>query len=830
MKEIPAQYSHQEIEKKWQKYWQDNSTYKWDNSEPRENNFVIDTPPPTVSGLLHMGHVFSYTQADFIARFQRMKGKNVFYPMGFDDNGLPTERLVEKVKGIRARNIDRAEFRKLCMEVIEDAEKEFEILFNDISISVDWTQKYQTISSHSIRTAQASFLDLYQKNDIYRALEPTLWDPIDQTALAQTDLEDHELAGMMNEIKFHLEDDGGHVHIATTRPELIPACVAVLYNPDDGRYKHLAGKSLLTPIFGIKVPVIADQDVEIEKGTGLVMCCTFGDVTDIDWWRKHKLPTKIILDKAGRLSLKDKFNNPAADRLDGKKVEEARKEMILILEENNLLVAQTPVKRMVKCAERSKAPIEVLITPQWFIKVLDKKQELLAYAEKCNWYPAFMKVRIENWINGLSWDWCISRQRYFGIPFPVWYSKRAGEEGKIIIATPEELPLDPIHSAPKGYAPHEVEPDMDVMDTWATSSVTPQINSHALNQNFAIDYDRHKKLFPADLRPQSHEIIRTWAFGTITKSMLHEGQIPWKNLMISGWVLAADKSKMSKSKGNVVTPHELIKEKSADAIRYWASSSKLGNDIAYSEDMFKIGKKLITKLWNAAKFVSTHLDNDILHNPNMDDITYIVDRWLLSKLHLTIKKATKELESFEYCNARQAIEDFFWNDFCDNYLELIKIRIYDQEQKNLEGKKSAAMTVALSLEVLLKLLAPFLPSITEELYDLIYDRGHSIHIRGNWPDHENIPYDKAAEEQGKGLLDILDVVRKFKTEQQMSMKAPLACLNICADTDAQYFSDGLADLQNVTNAEKVLFNEEISNKLSTKIRTIDNKFEIIIIK
>lgn len=811
MKQFPDKYKHNEVEKKWQDYWHNEKTYLWDASKERKENFVIDTPPPSVSGILHMGHICSYTQTDFIARYQRMLGKNVFYPMGFDDNGLPTERLVEKVKKVRAHELERKEFQDLCKEVVEDAELEFEKLFNSIGLSVDWSQKYQTISDDCTTISQMSFLDLYNRQAVYRAFEPTIWDPVDGTALAQADLEDKEVPGVMSDINFELEN-GDSLTIATTRPELIPACVAILYNPEDARYKHLKNSFAISPIFGVRVPIIEDETVDLEKGTGVVMCCTFGDIMDIEWWKKHKLDTRLIINKFGKIALQDKVNNHAfpfhetklvqdsISRLEGKKVLDAREEIIQILKENGFLIAQKETIKVVKCAERSKAIVEIIVTPQWFIKVLDKKKELLEKSEECNWHPHFMKARIDNWIKGLNWDWCISRQRYFGVPFPIWYSKRAGEEGKILVADKDQLPINPITSLPKGYSRHEVNAEMDVMDTWATSSVTPQINSHAINDEFAIDKDRHKKLFPADIRPQAHEIIRTWAFYTLVKAMYHEDTIPWKNLVISGWVLASDKTKMSKSKGNIVTPIALIEEKGSDIVRYWAASSKLGQDLVYSEDMFQIGKKLINKLWNASKFISIHLNEiDVTKIDINKDVVNQVDKWILSKLHQTIKLSTKEFEKFEYSVAKSIIEDFFWNSLCDNYLELIKIRIYDENHSNPAGKKSAILTVAIVLDNLLKLFAPFLPHITEELHDIMFDTKASIHSKGKWPKAESIPYNEHSEALGKHLVEILNVIRKFKAEKAISIKAPLNHVGIFSKTKAFEFGDALIDLQNVMN-------------------------------
>ncbi|MCH9753853.1 MAG: valine--tRNA ligase [Alphaproteobacteria bacterium] len=838
MKEFPNKYKHTEVEKKWQDHWVQQKSYAWNPSLDRSKNFVIDTPPPSVSGTLHMGHICSYTQTDFIARYQRMKGKNVFYPMGFDDNGLPTERLVEKVKKVKAHQTDKKEFQKLCKEVIKDAEDEFKRLFDGVALSVDWSQKYQTVSDHSTLISQMSFIDLFEKQAIYRAFEPTIWDPVDGTALAQADLEEKEVPGVMNDINFALEN-GDTITIATTRPELLPACVAILYHPEDSRYSHLKGQFAVSPVFGVKVPIVADDTVDIEKGTGAVMCCTFGDITDIEWWKKHKLDTRVIVNKYGKIELQNKLSNPnfpfcetklvqeTIERLEGKKVLAAREEIIKILQENELLLAQKETVKIVKCAERSKAIVEIIVTPQWFIKVLDKKKELLEKAAECEWNPSFMKARVDNWINGLNWDWCISRQRYFGVPFPIWYSKRKGEEGKILVADTKSLPIDPANDLPSGYRKDEVEPETDVMDTWATSSVSPQINSHAINEKCAIDYKRHEKLFPADIRSQAHEIIRTWAFYTIVKSMYHEDIIPWKKLVISGWVLAADKTKMSKSKGNIVTPIGLISEKSADVVRYWAASAKLGQDIVYSEDMFQIGKKLVNKLWNASKFVSIHLQN--INFDQIDtkkDINNVLDKWILSKLHKTINRYISEFEKFEYSIAKSVLEDFFWNDLCDNYLEFVKIRIYDEDGKDQSGKKSAATTMVIIFDAVLKLFAPFLPYITEELHDILFSKG-SVHGKGMLPDSNKILQDNGSEEVGENVVEIVDVIRKYKAEREISIKSPISEVTILCVDKKYEFLDTILDLKNVMNISK-LDVEILNGKKNNLIETSNGQFFISI--
>ena len=799
MKEFPKNYNFTENEKKWQQIWQEKQIYAYNPNVSKEETYVIDTPPPTISGQLHIGHVYSYTQTDFIVRFQRMIGKNIFYPIGFDDNGLPTERLVEKQKQIKAYNIDRSEFIKICEEVVESEEEKFRSLFNQIALSVDWSLEYQTISPLSRKISQMSFLDLVQKEEVYRANQPILWDPVDGTALAQADIEDKEKTSSMNYITFKTEQ-GDSLTIATTRPELLPACVAVFYHPDDGRYKHLEGKSAITPLFNEKVPLLADPLVQQDKGTGLVMCCTFGDQTDITWWKTHNLPLKTIITKKGTIDFQHEIS------IDGLKIKEARTKIIDILKKQELLIKQEEITHTVKCAERSGAPLEILTVPQWFVKTISHKEELLKRANELNWHPKNMKIRLENWINAISWDWCISRQRYFGVPFPVWYSKKVGEEGKILYADISQLPVDPLRDLPIGYSKEEVEPDLDVMDTWATSSVSPQLSTHGISDDFAVNKDRHDKLFPMDLRPQAHEIIRTWAFYTILKAHLHQNTLPWKNIMVSGWCLAEDRSKMSKSKGNVLVPEKLLEQYGSDIIRYWSANSKLGADTAYSEDVMKNGKRLVNKLWNAFKFVSIHFDKLKGEDKKAklldvkEKITNEFDQWIINKLVELVKLATNELQNYEYANAMHLTEKFFWAVFCDNYLEISKTRSYDEENKNPQGQYSSILTLYHVMQTLLKLFAPFMPHITEELYQILYSE-NSIHVKGSWVNYGDLNYEIDAK-GAEGLLEILDIVRKFKTEKNLSIKAPIKLLEVSGIVLSAELAE---DLKNVTSAEEIQF-------------------------
>ena len=830
MKPLPKQYDHKEREKFWQGQWAAGTIYHFKDDLPRAQTFVIDTPPPTVSGVLHMGHIFSYTQADFVARYQRMTGKDVFYPMGFDDNGLPTERLVEKTRNVRGSSMPRADFVALCREVVKDAENAFRTLFKSAALSVDWRQEYQTISDDVRQLSQASFVDLLKKNDAYRDFRPTYWDWVDQTAIAQAEIENKDMPGMMHEIEFTLED-GMALVIATTRPELLGACVAVMYHPDDENAARYAGQYAVTPLFGVKVPMIADELVELDKGTGRVMCCTFGDDTDKEWWRKHGLPLRPILTQQGKIDFDNhlfvsSFKHEVLDseprrtdgihQLQGLKPKQANAKIIELLQAEGKLLKQTSITHSVKCAERSGTPIEIIPTYQWFVRICDKKDALLAKGAQCTWWPDYMRIRLNQWIEGLKEDWCISRQRFFGVPFPVWYSKRIGEEGKLLFADFDQLPVDPTVDLPKGYNREEVTADMDVMDTWATSSISPQINAHGIGKSFTLDQARYDKLFPADLRPQAHEIIRTWAFYTLAKAHLHADMMPWKNIMISGWCLASDKTKMSKSKGNVITPVDLIEDKGSDAVRYWASTSRLATDTAFSEDLLKIGRKLVTKLWNACNFAAlnlTHIQgtpSSAAGDYNKGLINETLDIWILSRLHQCIAKATQEFDRFEYCDARVAIEDFFWNDFCDNYLELVKMRAYDEQSA---GQQSARYTLYHCLETVLRLFAPFVPHITEELYSHIfesrYDKAGSVHARGQWPATGNYPYVESAEMSGMACVEVLNVIRKAKSEANVSIKFPVKLVEVAGEKWAA-LQPVLTDLQGAGNSEAIIMTNEMN--------------------
>ena len=798
-------YDFKSIEKEVLDLWKQTDVYKWDSNCPREENYVIDTPPPTVSGSLHIGHAFSYTQTDYMARFKRMSGKNVFYPIGFDDNGLPSERLVEKQLKVRASDYSREEFVKLCHDVVHDAEDGFRDLFVRLGISYDWDLEYTTISPHAWRMSQMSLLDLFEKGHLYRQPQPTLWDPVDRTAIAQAEVVDQEHQGTLYDIPFELAD-GSKIVIATTRPELLIACVAVMYNPEDPRAASLAGQKAFTALVGAEVPLIADEAVDMEKGTGLVMCCTFGDPTDIEWWRTHNLPLRNVVAKDGTLRNMESIGTPewpvrdtatakaAADALTGQHVRKARKLVLDMLRAEDLIAGETSVHQMIPSAERSKSPLEILVTEQWMIRLLDKKEQLIEQGRKITWHPAFMRQRYEDWVQNLKWDWCISRQRYFGVPVPFWYSKRPGEEGKILSAHKDDLPVNPLVDAPRGYRLDEVEPDVDVLDTWATSSVSPQISSYGINEEFVLDTDRHSRVFPADLRSQSHEIIRTWLFYTVAKSLMHADVLPFDQAAISGWCLAEGGGKMSKSAGNIIDPNKILDQSGSDVLRYWSASGRLGNDTAFSPDLLKIGKRLVTKLWNASRLSAGHLEAHTVRSATAaeavakGEITDTFDLWILSRARAAIEEVTQHFENYSYTSAIEAAERFFWSDYTNNYLELCKGRLYGDVSTGSGNTTGVLDTLYFVHEAVLKLFAPFLPYSVEYLYQAMYagKQGQhvSVHARGSWPKAANFPSDTAAVKASETAVDILGAVRKYKSNMQLSMSVPIERIMVAPSAES----------------------------------------------
>ncbi len=846
---LPNKFEPKVSEKLIQDIWETNETYKWDANSQTEP-FIVDTPPPTVSGSLHLGHVFSYTQTDIVTRFQRMIGKNVFYPMGWDDNGLPTERRVQNFFGIKCNpnvkdqesfqlnynfdpkkdqilEVSRKDFIAACVELTTKDEVAYEAMWRRLGLSVDWNETYSTINAHSQKISQLSFLDLATKNQVYNLESPTMWDVDFQSAIAQAELEDRERPGAFHDLKFQMES-GEEFIIATTRPELLPACIAVVAHPSDERYQKFFGKTAITPLFHAPVPVLASEHAEPEKGSGMMMICTFGDINDVQWWKQSGLPIKQVINLQGIirpitfgedafLSQNPDLANKNYQQLTGLYLKQAQKKIVELLAspessvdgKSAALVGEPKtITHSVKFYEKGDRPLEFIPTRQWFIKTLDHKEALLEQGMKINWHPEHMRVRYENWVKGLNQDWCVSRQRYFGVPFPVWYPINAlGEVNYLtpIYAEIKDLPVDPMSQVPPGYLESQrgqasgFVGDPDVMDTWATSSMTPQLASH-----WGTDEKRHKKLFPANIRPQAHEIIRTWAFYTIVKSWQHSGEIPWKDILISGWVLDPERKKMSKSKGNVITPETLFDEYSPDAIRYWTAKARLGADTAIEEAVFKMGGKLCTKIFNASKFVLMQFERIGLNikDYNLSDVNCELDRALIANLQSVITESSKSLENFEYTTALKLIEDAFW-DFCDNYLELVKVRSY-QDEDNAE-RKSAMAALAWSLKTFLKLFAPYVPYVTEEVWQESFkDASHPAIHKSSWPtvDEANTVLKPSYAMAYTSATEVISKVRGVKTASQKSLKWEIAELNISCSIEAkQALESVINDLRQAANVK-----------------------------
>ncbi len=784
---LPEQYEPKEAQERWQAYWKAHKTYAFKNEAPV---FSIDTPPPTLSGKMHLGHAFSYTQGDFIARYKRMAGHNVFYPFGTDDNGLPTEKLVEKEKKVFSPNMDRKAFRELCLQTVKELLPSFSQAWKDLAMSADFDHAYSTIDEHSQRTSQHSFIDLHHKGYVYRDDNPVAWCVQCQTAIAQADFDNVELDSTFNEIAF--SSGAKQLIIATTRPELLPACVALFYNPSDERYKKLHGHKARVPLFGHEVPILADEAVAIDKGTGLMMVCTFGDKEDIEKWRKHNLPLRIAISKDGKL-------NELAGKFAGLKIKEARKAILAELKDHTLLVSQKQIKHAVNVHERCGTEIEFLKTTQWFINVLEHKAKLLQTGKDIAWHPEHMRARYEHWVENLQWDWAISRQRHYGVPFPVWYSKRKGEEGKVLLASVDALPVDPLSDLPAGYTRDEVEPEYDVMDTWATSSVSPQIV-------LGLDTEFMRENLPMSARFQAHDIIRTWAFYTIVKSIYSFNKLPWKEIVMSGHVLDPKGQKMSKSKGNVVDPIEVMATYSTDALRFWSASGKLGDDHPWQEKDITTAKRTINKLFNAAKFTIGNIA-DYDHQPVELEL---LDKWMLSKLNAVITECTEYFEQYEYSKAKTAVDQFFWNTYCDLYLELVKDRIYNTNVRTQAGKTAAQYALYQAMLAITKLFAPFMPYITEEIYQgyfKAHDGASSIHV-ASWPQPSPEWTDVDALRAGDVLITVLGGVRKFRSEKQLGMKKPISKLVIqCSEKERKDIEPALADLQAAANVQEIAWEE-----------------------
>ena len=828
MSTVPEKPSLDGIEATWVAAWDDEGTYAFDRTASRDNVFAIDTPPPTVSGSLHMGHVFSYTHTDTVARFWRMRGKSVFYPMGWDDNGLPTERRVQNYFGVscdpsvpyvanlqppfrgdppkdhKPVPVSRPNFIELCEELTAQDEKIFEDLFRTLGLSVDWSLLYATIDERSRRASQRAFLRNLSRGEAYTQEAPTLWDVDFRTAVAQAELEDRERPGAYHTLKFHKSDDSGDILIDTTRPELLAACVAIIAHPDDDRYKPYFGKTVRTPLFNVEVPVLAHPLAQIDKGTGIAMCCTFGDLTDVTWWRELQLPMRAIIARDGRITaeapsaITDAKGIENYALLAGKSAKQAQTAIATMLTESDEMVGEPrPITHPVKFYEKGDRPLEIVTSRQWYIRNGGRdaalRDALLERGAGLTWHPDHMRHRYSNWVEGLNGDWLVSRQRYFGVPVPVWYSLDAdGEMNYDAPLIPEEsrLPIDPSTDVPAGYTedqrgkPGGFAGDPDVMDTWATSSLTPQIAA-----KWEDDTDLFSRVYPFDVRPQGHDIIRTWLFSTMVRSHLEHGQSPWSHAALSGWILDPDRKKMSKSKGNVVTPIDLFEKYGSDAVRYWAAGARPGVDTAFSEDQMKVGRKLATKLLNVSKFVLSFGDADESVDP-----TEALDIAMLHRLSEVVEEATSAFESFDYARVLERTESFFWW-FCDDYVELVKTRAY-ADDGNL-GADSARIALRRALSALQRLFAPLLPFAAEEVWNWWHT--NSVH-RSAWPTTSEL-IGATSFDNADAFIDAvcgaIALVRRSKTEAKVSQKAVVEnVLFTASQSQADAITTGWQDIAN----------------------------------
>ncbi|MDP9297650.1 MAG: valine--tRNA ligase [Actinomycetota bacterium] len=844
---MPDKPTIEGLEAKWDEWWSAAGIYRFDRSKPREQIYSIDTPPPTVSGSIHVGHVMSYTHTDVIARFQRMRGREVFYPIGWDDNGLATERRVQNYFGVRcdpsvpfdpdfdasslepqneddAVPVSRPNFIELCGRLTAEDERAFEDLFRTLGLSVDWTTIYTTIDETSRRASQRAFLRLLARGMAYKAEAPTMWDVDFQTAVAQAEIEDREIEGTYDRVAFAREDGSGSLEIETSRPELIPACVALVANPDDERYEALVGSRAVTPLFGVSVPIVAHPLADPEKGTGLAMVCTFGDITDVTWWRELSLPARVVIQRDGTIAparwgepgweSRDPERAAAAHReLAGLPSKRARKRIAELLREAGALVGDpVPVRHTVKFYERGERPLEVISSLQWYVRQLTLRDALLARGRELRWHPDHMRSRYESWVEGLNSDWCVSRQRFFGVPFPVWY--RLDDEGgpdndHPILPSEDRLPVDPSAEVPEGFTasqrgvPGGFAGDPDIMDTWATSSVSPQIAGR-----WEDDPDLFSHVFPMDLRPQGHDIIRTWLYYTVLKAHLEHDSLPWTNAAISGWVLDPDRKKMSKSKGNVVTPMPILERYGSDAVRYWASSARLGIDTAFDEAQIKVGRRLAIKILNASRFALS------MEAPP-GQIVEPVDRSMLGTLRGVVTESTVAFQGYEHARALELTERFFWA-FTDDYLELVKQRAYGIHGSEAAGSAVAALRAA--LDVLLRSFAPFLPYVTEEVWS--WWREGSVH-RAPWP-----AADELATISDPGVYDVaaavLTAIRRHKALQKVSLRTPCTVVTV-HDTAERLalLSESRADLLEAGSIETLETVEDDEFRVDTTLASPD---------
>ncbi len=783
-------YTPEDYEPKWSQRWVENDTYEF--RESGNEVFSVDTPPPTVSGSLHFGHTYGNTLTDFKARFERMRGKDVIFPFGYDNNGIASERLTERERGIRHQDFTRREFQEKCREVCQEYEDEFTDAMQEFAFSMDWSSTYKTIDPEVQRVSQLSFVDLYDQGREYRQKAPAIWCPECETAISQVETEDMEEGSHFNDIEFSLATGNGSVVISTTRPELLPACVAIIVHPEDETNDGLVGEKAEVPLFGYEVPIIEDERVDQDTGSGVVMCCTFGDKTDIEWYQAHDLDLRVAMDETGHMT-------ELAGEYEGMERHDARDEIVESLDSEGLLPDRWSIEHTVQVHERCDEPVEYMVTEQWYIKMLDRKEKYLEAGKEMEWFPEKMYSRYRHWIEGLEWDWCISRQRDSGIPIPVWYCTDCGQE---LIADKERLPVDPIEDDPEtGKCPEcggtEFEPEKDVLDTWATSSLTPLVNAgwDWNGEEFEME---NPDLYPMNLRPQGHDIISFWLFHTVVKCVEHTDEVPFEEVMINGHVLDENREKMSKSRGNVTTPEEILEDHPVDAARYWGGQASVGDDLALKEKDLVEGEKLMRKLWNASKLVddlTPHKDLDLEYG-DLEE----VDRWILAELDDLIETVTQDFEHYRFSHARDAIRSTFFSTYCGDYLEITKQRLEDGDSE------SARFTLVETHRKFLKMLAPILSHTTEEIWNEMYENT-SVH-RSDWPQSTGIDADT---DRGETAMQVISALRKYKTGNQMSLNQELEKVRVHGDVSG--FEHAVKEAMHVKELEARQDTPETENQV-----------------
>ncbi|QLH78201.1 valine--tRNA ligase [Halosimplex rubrum] len=821
---LPGEYDPEVVEPEWQDRWVEAGTYEYDPDGEVDPNLVysIDTPPPTVSGSLHMGHLYAHTLQDFAARYHRMARGHTFFPFGYDDNGIASERLTEQELGIRHQDYTRREFQEKCREVCQDYESEFTDQMQSLAMSIDWTNTYKTIEPRVQRISQLSFIDLYEQGREYRQRAPTIWCPDCETAISQVEQEDLDKHTKFNDIDFDLietgsgeADDDAAFTISTTRPELLPACVSVFVHPDDEDNADLVGGTARVPIFGQEVPIIEDERVDLETGSGIVMCCTFGDQTDIEWYQAHDLPLRIAIDESGTMT-------DLAGDYEGMTTEAAREAIIEDLDDAGALVESRDHDHTVQVHERCDTEVEYLVTEQWYVEMLDRTDDYLAAGEEMDWYPEKMFTRYQHWIEGLEWDWCISRQRDSGIPIPVWYCDDCGET---VMAAKEDLPVDPLaDDPPVDSCPEcggdELRPEEDVFDTWATSSLTPLINAgwdwDAEREEFTME---RPELYQFDLRPQGHDIISFWLFHTVVKCYEHTGEVPFESVMINGHVLDENREKMSSSRGNVVLPEEVMAEYPVDAIRFWSASASVGDDFPYKEGDLEAGERLLQKLWNASRLIDQLTpEPDAVEEPDEDDLA-AVDRWMLAELDDAVESLTEQFEAHEYSKARNELRSFFWNSFCDDYLEIAKQRLDDADGG--ADARSTEYALLTAHRTFLKLFAPFLPHVTEELWQRLYAEGgaelDSVHTV-DWPETRGYEADLEA---GETAMEVIAALRRYKTDNGLALNADLGQVQVYGNVAG--FEDAVAEAMHVADLETL----DEAPEVTTEVTGVDLDYSLV---